>query len=77
MNQLEQTPKEYKQKVEKIVKEASIMFGLCITFILVIAFLCCYIFVQKETNQKLYGKIKQDSISIQSYKNLLLTPKNQ
>lgn len=77
MNQLEQTPQEYKQAVKALEKEASLLFKFCIAFILVIAFLCCYIAVKKETEQKLYGKIKQDSITIQSYKNLLLTPKNQ
>lgn len=75
MNLLEQTPQEYKQEVEAIKKESVLMFKFCIGLILFTFFLGAYTTSLKIEQGILYGKIKQDSIAIQSYKNL--TPKNQ
>lgn len=77
MNQLEQTPEEYKQAVKSLEDQTYLLFKFCIGFVIVIFVLCAYTTALKLEQKILYGKIKQDSISIQSYKNLLLTPKNQ
>ena len=74
MNQLEQTPFEYKKSIENLENKARRMFLYNIVFCLVIAILFVFCFSQNNVINYQQDRIENLILATDSYKNLLLTP---
>ncbi len=74
MNQLEQTPLDYKKSIEKLENENKAIFVFCLILILAICIVVVLFIMQRNVISYQQDRIENLILAADSYKNLLLTP---